>query len=270
MKTRFRLIHRGDRGGAFYCVDTETGKRFSLNTKDRDAAKQVVFAKNQAIRQPNLNRQLAKAYLSGMDSGMSTRTWQTALEAMVELKRGSTRERWERAIKNWALDLIRHAVIIETQAEQLWQTLKAGTVSTNVHLRELHNFCISMNWLPWPIIPQRQWPKIKYGPKRAITREEHLRIIEREKNVESRAFFEMCWYLGGSQSDVACLEAENVDWQNGVIGYSRKKTKNMAFIRCPFVPPTPSHGYFDGGTSTFKVTVPSLGAGRLSDWSMAP
>jgi hypothetical protein len=43
-----------------------------------------------------------------------------------------------------------HQSIIETQAENLFQALKAGTVSTNVHLRKLHNFCLGMNWLPWP------------------------------------------------------------------------------------------------------------------------
>jgi hypothetical protein len=69
MKTRFRLIYRGERGRQFYCVESETGKRFSLKTKDRDAAEQIVAAKNQAIRQPNLNRQIAKAYLSGTDAG---------------------------------------------------------------------------------------------------------------------------------------------------------------------------------------------------------
>ena len=87
---------------------------------------QILFAKNQAIQQPTLNRQIAKAYLAGTDAGMSTRTWQTALDAMVERKHGSTRDRWERAIKNRALDLIRHLVIVETQPEQLWQTLKTA------------------------------------------------------------------------------------------------------------------------------------------------
>ena len=230
MKTRFRLIYRGERGCQFYCVDSETGKRFSLKTKDRDAAEQIIAAKNQAIRQPTLNRQIAKAYLSGTDAGMSSRTWQTALEAMVERKQGSTRERWERGIKNHALDLIRHCVIVETQPDQLWQTLKAGTVSTNVHLRELHNLCLSMGWLPWPIIPQRQWPKIKYGVKRAITNEEHRRIVKREKNLEVKAFYELCWHLGGSQSDVAALLAENIDWPRRVIAYARKKTQSLAHL----------------------------------------
>jgi len=80
MKKSFRLVDRKGRG--FYCLDTETGKRFSLQTKNRDDAEQIIFAKNQAIRQPSLNRQIAKAYLSGTDPGMSTRTWQNALEAI--------------------------------------------------------------------------------------------------------------------------------------------------------------------------------------------
>jgi integrase len=228
MKNRFRLVDRKNRG--FYCLDSETGKRVSLQTKNRTDAEQIVFAKNQAAHQPNLNRQLAKAYLSGTDPGMSSRTWQAAFDAIVERKHGSTRERWERGIKNSALDLIRHTVIVETQPDQLWQTLKAGTVSTNIHLREIHNLCLAMGWLPWPIIPQRQWPKIRYGIKRAITAEEHQRIVAREKNPEYKAFYELCWHLGGSQSDVASLHAENIDWPNRVIGYARRKTQSMAFI----------------------------------------
>jgi hypothetical protein len=124
MKKRFRLVDRKDRG--FYCLDNETGKRISLKSKSHQDAEEIVFAKNQAIRQPTLNRQIAKAYLSGIDPGMSTRTWQMALEAMVERKFGATRERWERGIRNSALDLIRHRIIVETQAEELWQTLKVG------------------------------------------------------------------------------------------------------------------------------------------------
>src|SRR5258706_11102788 len=79
MKKRFRLVDRKKRG--FYCLDSETGKRVSLQTKNCEDAEQIVFAKNQAAHQPNLNRQLAKAYLSGTDSGMSSRTWQTAVDA---------------------------------------------------------------------------------------------------------------------------------------------------------------------------------------------
>ena len=230
MKLRFRLIHRGERGSIFYCVDTETGQRFSLKTKDRDAAAQMVLHKNQALRQPTLNLQIAKAYLAGTDSGVATRTWQNALDALVETKLGATKERWLRAAKDKALDAIRNKTLIETQAESLLQAIKSGTVSTNVHLRKLHNFCLAMNWLPWPLIPKRLWPEIQYRPKRAITLEEHRQIVEREQNLERRDFYELCWHLGGSQTDIATLEAEQIDWKNRVIGYARKKTGSLAFV----------------------------------------
>ena len=201
----------------FYCVDSVTGKRLSLQTKDRHAAKQIIFAKNQALLQPSINLQLAKAYLAGSDSRVSTRTWQDALNALVDTKHGSTKERWLRAAKDKALEVIRHRVIIETQAEHLLECLKAGAVSTNVHLRKLHNFCLSMNWLPWPNIPTRLWPEVIFKDKRAITLEEHRRIIEREQNPERRDFYELCWHLGGSQSDLASLNAEDIDWQSRTV-----------------------------------------------------
>ena len=60
MKARYRLIRRGIRGGAFYSVDTTTGKRTSLGTADEDEAKCIIAAKNQAERQPVLNLQIAR------------------------------------------------------------------------------------------------------------------------------------------------------------------------------------------------------------------
>jgi hypothetical protein len=180
MKNRFRLIRRGERGAKFYCVDSETGKRTALGTSDADAAKQIVLAKNQALRQPALNLQIAKAYLAGSDSGVATRTWQDALNVVVETKYGPTRERWSRAAKEKAFNNIRKRIIIETTAEQLLDVLRRGTVSTNVHLRKLHNFCVDMNWLPWPIVPKKQWPVVRYKEKRAVTLEEHERILDRK------------------------------------------------------------------------------------------
>src|SRR3989454_1766879 len=227
MKHRFILYRRR---GIFYIEDTETRKQESLGTRDRAEATSILNARNESVRQPQLNLHIAKAYLAGTDSGVSTRTWQNALDAIVETKSGSTLDRWRRAAKESALDLIRHRVIIETQAEQLLACLKAGTVSTNVHLRKLHNFCISMNWLPWPLIPKRLWPEVRFQPKRAITVEEHQLIIEREKNPERRNFYELCWHLGGSQSDIASLTAEDIDWPNRTVAYARRKTGSLAMI----------------------------------------
>ncbi len=235
MKRRF-ILYRRKRGGMFYLEDTETHKQETTGTRNRAEATALLNARNESFRQPQLNLQIAKAYLAGTDAGLSKRTWQDAFTAITENKHGPTQERWQRAIKQKAFDLILPLIIIETQAEQLFACLKAGTVSTNVHLRESHNFCIGMNWLAWPIIPKRLWPKIEYKPKRAIRADEHQRIIEREPNPENRSFYELCWHLGGSQTDVANLEAEDIDWNDRVISYARRKTGSRAFIHfCPAV-----------------------------------
>jgi len=229
MKNRF-ILYRRKLGGMFYVQDSKTGKQESLGTKDRAEATALLNARNEAARQPQLNLLIAKAYLAGTDSGVSTRTWQNAFDAIIANKRGSTKERWERGSRQDAFDMIRKLVIIETQADHLLACMKAGTVSTNILLRELHNYCLAMNWLSWPIIQRKFWPKIIYQPKRAITAEEHQLIIGRERNVELRALYELCWHLGGSQTDMAHLAAENIDWSERVIAYARKKTGTPAFI----------------------------------------
>ena len=229
MKSRF-ILYRRKLGSTFYVQDTKTRKQESLGTKDRTEAITLLHARNEAARQPQLNLQIAKAYLAGTDSGVSKRTWQDAFNAIIENKHGSTQERWQRAMPQKAFGLILPLIIIETQAEQLFACLRAGTVSTNVHLRELHNFCLSMNWLAWPIIPKRLWPKIEYKPKRAITAAEHQSIVERESNPENRNFYELCWHLGGSQTDVANLKADSIDWTDRVISYARRKTGSQAVI----------------------------------------
>src|SRR5437667_3338619 len=64
------------------------------------------------------------------------------------------------------------------------ETLAVGTVSTNLFLRRLHNFALDMSWLLAPIIPRRKWPPIRFGEKRAITLEEHGKILAGEQNPE--------------------------------------------------------------------------------------
>jgi len=118
MKQRF-ILYRRKVGGMYYIEDTETRKQESLGTKDRAEAKSLLNARNESVRQPQLNFHIAKAYLAGTDSGVSTRTWQNALDAIIETKSGSTKDRWQRAAKEKALDLIRPRVIIETQESLL-------------------------------------------------------------------------------------------------------------------------------------------------------
>jgi hypothetical protein len=115
MNTRYRLIYRGLRGGMYYCVDKTTGKRTSLQTANEDEARQIIEAKNNAERQPVLNLQIAKAYLTGSDGGINTRTWQNAIEALTNMKQGANKERWLRVAKDRALVTLLPKVIIQKQ-----------------------------------------------------------------------------------------------------------------------------------------------------------
>jgi integrase len=215
----------------YYAVDKTTGKPNSLHTTNEDEAQQIIEAKNNSVRQPILNLQIAKAYLAGSDNGMKTRTWQNAIEALIGTKKGANQERWLCVAKDKALAPLLPKVIIETQGELLLCVLQCGKVSTNVYLRRLHNFCVDMNWLLWPLVPKRQWPAVEFKEKRAITLAEHLAIVARENNPERKAFYKLAWYLGASQSDLAFLQAEDVDWNNNVISYRRMKTGTVAIMR---------------------------------------
>jgi hypothetical protein len=106
MKKRYRLIRRNIRGGKFYCVDTVTRKRASLHTTNEDEAAELTAAKNQALRQPVLNLHIAKAYLAGTDSGITTRTWRNAIDALIETKSGPNQIRWKRVVKDKAFALL--------------------------------------------------------------------------------------------------------------------------------------------------------------------
>ncbi len=224
MKNRFRLIQRGLRGGMFYCVDSETGRRETLGTKNPDEASQIVLARNQAVRQPALNLQMAKAFLAASDDDLGKRTWQQAIDELVNAKHASTKARWLRSVKHPAFDPIRARLLIETHAEHFLAVLKAGTISTNLHLRQLQNFALDLNWLPRPIIPRRQWPKVRFRERRAITRNEHERIVAADPNAERRVFYEVAWHLGASQTDIALLTAENINWDSRVVSFQRLKT----------------------------------------------
>jgi integrase len=223
MKRRF-ILYRRKRGGMFYLEDTQSKKQESLHTKNRADAVSVLNARNESTRQPQLNLQIAKAYLSGTDSSVTTRTWQTAIESLTNSKSGANQHRWRIAARDKAFAPLLPRVIIETPGELLLNVIQAGTVSTNVYLRRLHNFCVDMNWLPWPLVPKRQWPAVKFKEKRAITLEEHQKILAAEVNPERKALYQLCWHLGASQGDIANLKGEDVDWQNGTVSFTRKKT----------------------------------------------
>jgi integrase len=251
MKNRYFLYKRPG-SDIWYCEDMETGKQASLRTTNKAEAERLVSARNAAVQTPELNRQLSQIYASADDPEAPKRTWRVAMDEITKGKTGSTRRRYEIAMKDRAFDIIRDLPILQTKAHHFLKVLDAGGVATNVFLRRIHNFALDMDWTPKPIIPKRQWRKVKFGKKRAITLEEHRRIVERELNPppkargaftrwakvnghdahrERAAFYELLWETGGAQSDVACLNAEDINWEMRLITFNRKKTANPSRIR---------------------------------------
>jgi integrase len=230
MRQRYRLYKRRN-GGRYYLHDDVTGKQESLGTNDRATALRFFHSRKEADQQPAVNLQIARAYLAASDPQIATRDWQFVLDELVKLKKDQTQHRWQTAIKDKAFDSIRHQPLLETRPEHFLRVLESEKVSTNVYLRRIHNFALDMTWLPWPVLAKKRWPAVQFKEKRAITLAEHQAVVARENNPERKAFYKLAWHLGASQSDLAFLEAENVDWDHHVISYKRMKTKTIAVMR---------------------------------------
>ncbi len=218
------------RGTTYWCQNNQTGKQESLATKDKTQAQHLLHIKNQPHQLAGLNIQIGRAYLLGSDPQFATRTWQMVMDCIINRHDGPTKIRWVTAAKSKSFDAIRHLILTDTKADDFLKVLGTGKVSANVFLRRLHNYALDMNWLLTAVIAKRAWPKVKYGEKRAITKEEHERIIEREKNPERNAFYQLCWHTGGSQSDVADFRASDIDWAKKELFFERFKNSNLSSI----------------------------------------
>lgn len=228
MKQRYSVFPRP--WGVYYYQDNTTGKQGTLKTRDKDEAYRLVAAKNESEAVPAFSRHLAQVYWKAGDPEAAKRTWQAVMNEIPKLKTDETQLRWLTAIKDKAFDSIRELPLLETQAEHLLRVLENGSVSTNVYLRRIHNFAVDMNWLPWPVIPKKRWPAVIFKDKRAITLQEHQAIVARERNPEYKAFYQLAWHLGASQSDLAHLQAEDVNWPARVICFVRMKLRRRSLV----------------------------------------
>jgi hypothetical protein len=212
-------------GGSFYAKDRKTGQSFSLATSDEREASRLLVAKNQSTEQPCLNVAMAKVYLSAQSPEFLTRTWGDLIELVARGYEGATAIRWKKFAISAPLKLLVNLPLYQTESVHFLAVLnhkKAG-VSTNVWLRILHNRALDMGWQLSPVLNKRVWPKVKYKARRAITAEEHAKIIESERMEDYAQFFCLLWETGGSQTDIAHLKAEDIDWGNSRLYYSRRK-----------------------------------------------
>jgi hypothetical protein len=148
------------------------------------------------------------------------------MENIITKKTDDTLKRWNTAIKDKNFDCIRNVHVCETRPEYFDRVLANGKPSTNVYLRRIHNHALGMEGLLKSVIPRLQWPKYVAKDKRAITAEEHAAIIKREQNSERQDFYELLWLTGAAQSDGACLQAEDINWEAHTICFTRKKLKS--------------------------------------------
>lgn len=126
MKQRFILFRRA---GVFYSEDTTTRQQTSLRTKDESEAIALLNARNESFRQPVLNLQIARAYLTASDPAMTQRTWQTVMDQMQSHGKEATQRRCTRAMNSKAFDRLRTRKLIETGAEDFLAILNGGKVS---------------------------------------------------------------------------------------------------------------------------------------------
>jgi integrase len=225
-KQRFRLYRRSN--GTYYAHENETGKQTSLRTKDKREAAGLVVAKNQAVAQPILNVAMAKVYLSAKSPELLPRTWSELIEVMMRGYTGATAIRWGRFRKSAPMRMLENLPIYQTEATHLLAVLehKRAGVSTNVWLRILHNRALDLGWLLAPVMPKRAWPRVQYGARRAITADEHEKILTFEWLTDYSLFFQLLWETGGCQSDVAHLNAEDINWPARRLFYARRKLAN--------------------------------------------
>jgi hypothetical protein len=188
MKEKFWLCKRGN---IFYSLDSETRKRESLSTRNKENAKQIVQAKNVAMHLPAINIAIAKAYLVGADPKLMERTWGFVMDHFCSIGKESTRQRRCRAVKSQAFNAIRHKKLIQTTSEDFLGVFKSSGSFANDILRCLHNLALGMGWLLSPVIAPKLSPKIEKKPKQAITFDEHCRIIQAELNPERKSYYEL-------------------------------------------------------------------------------
>lgn len=229
---RFRLFRKGAYG-TFYVEDAITRRQTSLKTRDRTEAERLYQARCESAEAPERAFRVGMAYVGSTDPQAATRTWRDVIEAYANTHPvgSSTRHRILSAGRDRALAPLLRTPLLRTRPDDILAAVACGKVSTNAYLRRFHNLALDLGWLARPILPRRRWPKVKHLPKRAITEEEHFRIVEREGNPERRAFYWLCWHLGGASSDVAGLMAEDIDWTRRTICYQRRKTARFSGIR---------------------------------------
>jgi hypothetical protein len=226
MQNRYRIYRRGH---IYYAKDKTTGRAETLGTSDPREAQRLLNAKNQAIEQPHLNVAMARVYLSCKSPEMLERTWNEVMEEMELSYHGPTLKRWRTQMKSAPFQPLRKLKLLETDGTHFLAVLRHPRAGSSAHkwLRILHNRALDLGWLLAPVLARKLWPKLRTKKTKAITSDQHTRLVESEKDDEFRHYLEMLWEIGGAQTDTARLQRDNVDLFNRRITYNRQKLESI-------------------------------------------
>ena len=232
VKNRFRSVKVGSRGGTFSArtPTPESARASAPRTRTRPGAWST--PKTKTISQPQINRR--------MGAGAPLHHQPRRGHPHLAVRHGRYHQGQGRPHpqtlphrpQRTAYRLIEAKVLVETQAADFLEVLRAGTVSTNVSSAVFR--ITPWTWIGCPSgsCPSGCFPKVAYKDQRGISRDEHQQILEREGNPERRDFYELCWYFGGSpDSDIASLQAGDLDYKRRGFSYERLKTSSLSGCR---------------------------------------
>lgn len=228
---RFAVLLRNH--GVYSSHDKMTGARRSLRTRDYAKAAELVNALNQEYADKQHAEALAHIFLEKAGRTLCKMTWAEAMEACWSREglRENTVNGLKRVFGGKCFAALRPMLICETYAEHFREVLKNGAPSTSKFLRTLQCFAIEQGWLHAPLLPNKVLRMKKQKDTKAITWEEHQRIVASEKRPEWKRYYTMCWLVGGGNTDMANLRVENFNKEIGVLTYIRKKTGNVCRLR---------------------------------------
>jgi hypothetical protein len=227
MQNRYRMYRRN--GTAYYAKDKTTGRAEALGTTERAEAQRLLNAKNQATEQPHLNVAMARVYLSCKTPEMLDRTWNDVFVDMELSYHGPTLKRWRTQMSCAPFQVLRKLKLLETDGTHFLSVLRHPRAGTSAHkwLRILHNRALDLGWLLTPVLARKLWPRLRTKKTKAITAEQHARLVATEPDNEFRLYLEMLWEIGGAQTDTARLRRDNVDIYNRRLTYTRQKLENI-------------------------------------------
>ena len=179
------------------------------------------------------------------DGKMLTRTWEDVMRNMEEAYTGSTLVRWQKQMRCEPFAALRKVPLLDTESSHFLTVLQHPRAGTSTHkwLRIVHNRALDLAWLLTPVMARRVWPKLRTKKTKAVTEEQHLRMVAAVKNEEFRHYLEMLWLIGGAQTDTARLHRDNIDLIERRMTYGKQPrryspatstTKNVS--RCFVVP----------------------------------